>query len=132
MNRTEAEALLAAGIEDAEELLRRWESKSAEERRESTVEERAQHMAAWDRVAAWPSASALARRVLDLPAPPADTLEAAEARRRRSPRELLVRGCDHAAARRAMGPLDDDAEPDVVDALEEPTLGPGWLRGERP
>ena len=131
MNRAEAEALLATGVEDAEELVRRWGAMSAEERRESTPEEDARHRAAWDRVMAWPSASALARQVLDRPAPPADTLEAMEARRRKSPHDLLVRGCDHAAARRAMGPLDDDREPDVVDALAGSVLGPGWLRGER-
>ena len=131
MNRAEAEALLATGVEDAEELVRRWGAMSAEERRESTPEERARHNAAWERINQWPSASALARQVLDRPTPPTDTLEAMETRRRRSPLESRVTAQDVLNARWNMGPLDDDAEPDVVDALVESVLGPGWLRGER-
>jgi hypothetical protein len=130
MNRTEAEELLAAGVDDALEVLRRWGALSADERRVCPLAERERFFDAQKRVEAWPSASARAREVLSMPAPPADTIEAAEVRRRMDPRRLIVREVENRAARRAMGPLDDDREPDVVDALAEAVLGPGWLRGE--
>ena len=130
MNREEAERVLTVGIADAEAIRAKWDSYSSRECAALPPDEHVKAMAAYQEILTWPTRSAKARAVLSLIPPPIDTLEAMETRRRLRPLESRVTEQDVLNARRSMGPLDDDREPDVVDALAEAVLGPGWLAKE--